>query len=111
MRRFYLVVAAVVSTVAVTAAIAQTATAPAASTPAASVPAATSAATPAAPAAGGKRAACQSDIAGKQLKGQDRKDQMALCMAQGHVECLKQAIDQKIVGPQRRDFIKSCVAG
>ena len=60
----------------------------------------------AAPVPGAKRAACQN--AAKALKGQDRHDQMQLCMAQAHLDCLKQAIDQKIVGPQRKDFVKSC---
>ncbi|WP_076864617.1 hypothetical protein [Bradyrhizobium mercantei] len=60
----------------------------------------------AAPVPGAKRAACQS--AAKALKGQDRHDQMQLCMAQAHLDCLKQAIDQKIVGPQRKEFVKSC---
>jgi len=58
------------------------------------------------PVPGAKRAACQS--AAKALKGQDRHDQMQLYMAQAHLDCLKQAIDQKIVGPQRKDFVKSC---
>ena len=60
----------------------------------------------AAPVPGAKRTACQS--AAKALKGQDRHDQMQLCIAQAHLDCLKQAIDQKIVGPQRKDFVKSC---
>ncbi len=34
---------------------------------------------------------------------------MQLCMAQAHVDCLKQAIDQRIVGPKRQEFIKSCL--
>jgi hypothetical protein len=34
---------------------------------------------------------------------------MQLCMAQTRLDCLKQAIDQKIVGPQRRDFVQTCV--
>src|SRR5713101_5738127 len=38
----------------------------------------------------------------------EQKDQMQLCMAQAHLDCLKQAIDQKIVGPQRKEFVKSC---
>ncbi|OKO68587.1 hypothetical protein [Bradyrhizobium sp. NAS96.2] len=59
-----------------------------------------------APVPGAKRAACQS--AAKALKGQERHDQMQLCMAQAHLDCLKLAIDQKIVGPQRKDFVKSC---
>lgn len=58
------------------------------------------------PVPGAKRAACQS--AAKALKGQDRHDQMQLCMAQAHLDCLKQAIDQKITGPQRKEFVKSC---
>jgi hypothetical protein len=60
----------------------------------------------AAPVPGAKRAACQSSV--QALKGQDRHDQVQLCMAQARLDCLKQAIDQKIVGPQRRDFVKSC---
>jgi hypothetical protein len=74
--------------------------------------AATPAATPANPSTGattggGKRAECLVSMQGK--KGQDRQDGMQLCLAQGHVDCLKQAIDQKVVGPQRKDFIKNCM--
>jgi hypothetical protein len=29
-------------------------------------------------------------------------------MAEARLDCLKQAVDQKIVGPQRKDFLKSC---
>ena len=62
---------------------------------------------PAAPVAPSKRFACQAAAQG--LKGQERQDQMQLCMAQARLDCLKQAIDQKIVGPQRRDFVQNCV--
>jgi hypothetical protein len=58
-------------------------------------------------AGGGKRAECLVAAQGK--KGQDRQDTMQLCMAQAHVDCLKQAIDQTVVGPQRKDFIKNCM--
>jgi hypothetical protein len=34
---------------------------------------------------------------------------MQLCMAQAHLDCLKQAIDQKVVGTRRRDFVRNCV--
>jgi hypothetical protein len=54
----------------------------------------------------GKRFACKTASQG--LKGQEQRDQMQLCMAQARLDCLKQAIDQKIAGPQRRDFVKSC---
>jgi len=60
-------------------------------------------------AASGKRSACQTSAQG--MKGQERQDQMQLCMAQAHLDCLKQAIDQKVVGPQRKDFMKSCMGG
>lgn len=43
------------------------------------------------------------------LKGQDKRDQMQLCMAQARLDCLKQAIDQKVVGEARKSAIKSCV--
>ncbi|MDH2387007.1 hypothetical protein [Bradyrhizobium sp. CER78] len=83
-------------------AFAQSTSAPAPAAAPAAAPAQESTST----APGAKRAACQS--AAKALKGQDRHDQMQLCMAQAHLDCLKQAIDQKIVGPQRKDFVKSC---
>jgi hypothetical protein len=86
---------------------------PAASSPAAPNPAplspAPSAATTGTPgaAAGGKRAGCLTGVQDK--KGQDRQDQMQLCMAQARVECLKQAIDQKVANAQRKDFMKTCM--
>ncbi len=62
---------------------------------------------PAAPVAESKLFACQT--AAKGLQGQERQDQMELCRAQARLDCLKQAIDQKVVGPQRRDFLRSCM--
>jgi hypothetical protein len=70
--------------------------APASSNPAAAVPVPS-----------GKRFACQT--ASGALRGQERRDQMQLCLVQAQLDCLKQAIDQKIVGPQRKEFVKSCV--
>jgi Spy/CpxP family protein refolding chaperone len=71
-----------------------------------STPAVPSNPAPAAPVPSGKRFACKTASQG--LKGQQQRDQMQLCMAQARLDCLKQAIDQNIVGPQRRDFVKSC---
>ena len=62
---------------------------------------------PATPVAESKLFACQTAVKG--LQGQERQDQLQLCRAQAHLDCLKQAIDQKIVGPQRRDFLRSCM--
>ncbi|MEH2565276.1 hypothetical protein [Bradyrhizobium sp. AZCC 2289] len=84
------------------AAFAQSATAPAPA-PAAPVQANSAAAVPV---PSGKRMACQT--ASQALKGQDRQDQIQLCMAQARLDCLKQAIDQKVVGPQRKDFMQTC---
>jgi hypothetical protein len=71
-----------------------------------STPAVPSNPAPAAPVPSGKRFACKTASQG--LKGQEQKDQMQLCMAQARLDCLKQAIDQKIVGPKRRDFVRGC---
>jgi hypothetical protein len=54
-----------------------------------------------------KRVTCLSST--QNLKGQDKRDQLQLCMAQARLDCLKQAIDQKIVGELRKSFIKTCV--
>ncbi|TWB06247.1 hypothetical protein [Bradyrhizobium stylosanthis] len=56
-----------------------------------------------------KRVTCLATTAS--LKGQDKRDQMQLCMAQARIDCLKQAIDQKVVGETRKSFIKTCVGG
>ena len=69
---------------------------------------------PAAPAAAvpvpaTKRVTCLGST--QNLKGQDKRDQMQLCMAQARLDCLKQAIDQKVVGEPRKSFIKTCVGG
>jgi hypothetical protein len=62
---------------------------------------------PAAPISPSKRYACRASAAA--MQGQERIDQMQLCMAQARLDCLKQAIDQKIVGPQRRNFVMTCL--
>jgi hypothetical protein len=54
-----------------------------------------------------KRVTCLATT--QKLAGQDKRDQMQLCMAQARLDCLKQAIDQKIVGEARKSSIKTCV--
>ncbi|MGN1285552.1 MAG: hypothetical protein ACI4XG_03070 [Bradyrhizobium sp.] len=104
MKRLVVALVSATSLLVSVAAFAQSTSAPAPAAAPAAAPAQESTST--APVPGAKRAACQS--AAKALKGQERHDQMQLCMAQAHLDCLKQAIDQKIVGPQRKDFVKSC---
>jgi hypothetical protein len=84
--------------------IAATAYAQAPTTPAATDPPTVAAAVPV---PSTKRFACHTASQG--LQGQERQDQMQLCMAQARIDCLKQAIDQKIVGPPRKEFIESCL--
>jgi len=91
------------------AAFAQSSGTSAPAAPSSSAPAAQATPAPADAAAAGKRSGCQAAAQG--VKGQDRQDQMQLCIAQAHLDCIKQAIDQKIVGPQRRDFMKGCMGG
>jgi hypothetical protein len=97
--------AATISLILAVAALAQSTAAPTPA-PAAVAPAPANSAAAAEPVPSGKRFACLTAAQG--FKGQERQDQMQLCVAQAHIDCLKQAIDQKIVGPQRRDFVKSC---
>ncbi len=87
-------------------AIAATAYAQAPATPAATDPA-TAAPAAAVPVPSSKRFACHT--ASQALKGQEQRDQIQLCVAQARIDCLKQAIDQKIVGPERKTFIESCL--
>jgi hypothetical protein len=97
------------ATVTATVALAQSTSAPAPAGAAAAPLAAAAPAAPAtaaAPAPSGKKLACQT--ASEAMKGQARKDQMQICMMQARLDCLKQAIDQNIVGPQRADFVKNC---
>jgi hypothetical protein len=99
------VAAAIVSLAVAATAYAQSPSAPVA-TDSATPATATSATAAAVPVPSGKRFACHTASQG--LKGQDQRDQMQLCMAQARIDCLKQAIDQKIVGPPRKDFVKTC---
>lgn len=87
-------------------ALAQSATTTPSQPPAPTVQANTA---PAAPVTPSKRFACRASA--QSFKGQERADQIQLCMAQARLDCLKQAIDQKVVGPQRREFIRTCVGG
>lgn len=79
--------------------------APAASAPSSPPPSSNTAA--AVPVQSSKRYACQ--IASQGAKGQERRDQMQVCLAEARLDCLKQAIAQKVVGPQRIEFVKSCM--
>jgi hypothetical protein len=63
------------------------------------------------PSAGGsgKRSECLAAVEDK--AGQDLQDELQLCLAEGRLYCLKQAIAHKIVGVQRKDFVENCMTG
>ena len=75
----------------------------------AQTPAPTASPTATVPVPATKRVTCLATAAS--LNGQDKRDQLQLCLAQARLDCLKQAIDQKVVGEARRSFIKTCVGG
>ncbi|MBN9580695.1 MAG: hypothetical protein J0G37_04190 [Afipia sp.] len=62
------------------------------------------------PAKVGKRETCRQSVGAKHLGRHQARDQMQLCVAQARLDCLKQAIDQKLRGAARRVYVKSCVA-
>ena len=92
------------SIVAASAALSQSATSPQSSTPDSTVAVNGAAPVPVVPS---RRMACAAAARGTQ--GQEHQDQMQLCMAQAHLDCLKQAIDQKITGDERKEFVRTCI--
>jgi hypothetical protein len=57
--------------------------------------------------AGGKRGECLVSVQGK--TGQERYDQLQLCLAQARLDCVKQAINQKVANAERKDYVRNCV--
>jgi hypothetical protein len=108
MKQLLCVIVAAISLASAVSALAQSAstTAPAVPAPTAA-PAAPVNPAAAEPVATSKKFACRTASEGR--TGQEHQDAMQLCMAQARLDCLKQAIDQKVVGRQRRDFVKSCM--
>ena len=66
--------------------------------------------TPGRPVRVGKRETCKQAVTSKKLRRGEARDQMQICIAQARVECLQQAVDQKLRGAARRVYVKSCVA-
>jgi hypothetical protein len=61
------------------------------------------------PKATGKSAECRSRAREQKLHKQERQDFLQLCRQEGRTVCLKQAIEQKIIGRARGEFIKTCM--
>jgi psiF repeat len=104
MRPWAIVSTLALSIVAASAALSQSATSPQSGTPDSTVAINRGAPVPVVPS---RRMACVTAARGTQ--GQEHQDQMQLCMAQAHLDCLKQAIDQKITGDERKEFMRTCI--
>ena len=104
MRPWAIVFALALSIVVASAALSQSATSPQSSAPDSTVAINRNAPVPVVPS---RRMACVTAARGTQ--GQEHQDQMQLCMAQAHLDCLKQAIDQKITGDERKEFMRTCI--
>jgi hypothetical protein len=56
-----------------------------------------------------KRADCRQAGRAKGLSGPDLIDHVSVCVQEARLACLKQAIEQKIRGPERVSFISNCL--
>jgi hypothetical protein len=56
-----------------------------------------------------KRADCRQVGQNQGLRGPDLIDQVAVCVQEARLACLKQAIQQKVRGPERTNFITKCL--
>jgi hypothetical protein len=51
---------------------------------------------------------CRGQAQSKGLRGQAARDAMEICMEEQRLACTKEAVEKKVVGAARRDFIRSC---
>ena len=57
-----------------------------------------------------RRLACRQQGLGKGMRnGSDLVDYVTICVAEAQVGCLKQAVEQKVRGPARRDYLSKCL--
>jgi hypothetical protein len=56
-----------------------------------------------------KRVDCRQVGTSQGLRGPDLQDQVAVCVQEARLACLKQAIAQKARGPQRVEFMTKCL--
>jgi subtilisin family serine protease len=58
-----------------------------------------------------KREACRQAGADEGVEATEIADYVAACVSEARLACFKQAVAQKVHGPQRRDFINRCLQG
>jgi hypothetical protein len=57
-----------------------------------------------------KRDACRTQATGKGITARgDVADFVTVCVLEARLACIKQAIEQKVRGPARREFINTCL--
>ncbi len=76
--------------------------APSPSTPSPSAP------SPSTPSASTPPVDCRAQAQSKGLGGQAARDAMDICMAEQRLACTKEAVEKKVIGAARRDFLRSC---
>ena len=104
MKPLAIVFALAMPVVAASAALSQSATSPQSGATASPVQVNQAAPVPVVPS---KRMVCVTAARG--TRGQEHQDQVQLCMAQAHLDCLKQAIDQKVTGDERKEYVGNCI--
>jgi hypothetical protein len=90
------------------AAPAPSATPPAAAPPAATPPAATSPAASNVPTPSTPPADCRGKAQSQRLRGQAARDAIQVCVEEQRLACVKEAVEKKIIGAQRREFVRAC---
>ena len=84
------------------------ATAPSEPPPAAGGAPGPGAPSPSTPSASTPPVDCRAQAQSKGLRGQAARDAMEICMAEQRLACTKEAVEKKVIGAARRDFILSC---
>jgi hypothetical protein len=51
---------------------------------------------------------CRAQAQSKGLRGQAARDAMEICVEEQRLACVKEAVEKKVVGAARRDFVRSC---
>jgi hypothetical protein len=71
-------------------------------------PAAGGAPSPSTPSASTPPVDCRAQAQSKGLRGQAARDAMEICVEEQRLACVKEAVEKKVVGAARRDFVRSC---
>ena len=51
---------------------------------------------------------CRGQAQSKGLRGQAARDAIQVCVEEQRLACVKEAVEKKIVGEHRREFVRAC---